>query len=119
LRAGFTLKNFAQWIKDGNIKGLAQVRVLPRIPSEQRARSVFVRKDIKAALDVLEKPELTAGLKGATIGQLARALTEAIESIPYAEVNRLRANPDDDSVRYISDALEALQGLVKDLDKGN
>ncbi len=119
LHAGFTLKNFAQWIKDGNIKGLAQVRLLPRILSEQRARSVFVKKDVKAALEVLEKPELSAGLKGATIGQLARALTEAIESIPYAEVIRLRANPDDDSVRYIADALEALQGLVKDLDKGN
>jgi hypothetical protein len=118
LRSGFSLRHFAEWIRDGNIKNLAQVRQLPRVLSEKRARDVFVKKDIKAALDVVEKPELSAGLKGATISQLARALTEAIESIPYAEFNRLRANPDDDAVRYITDALEALEHLVKDLNQG-
>jgi hypothetical protein len=118
LRSGFNLRHFAEWIRDGNIKNLQQVRQLPRVLSERRAREVFVKKDIKAALDVLEKPELSAGLRGATIGQLARALTEKIESIPYAEVNRLRANPDDDAVRYITDALEALEALVKDLNQG-
>ena len=117
LRCGFSLTDFSKWIRDGNIKGLAQVRQLPRVLSEKRAREVFVRKDVKAALDVLEKPELSAGLRGASIGQLARALTEAIESIPYGEFNRLRDNPDDDAVRYIGDALEALQGLVKDLNQ--
>jgi hypothetical protein len=117
LRAGFTLTDFAKWIREGNIKNLAQVRQLPRILSEKRAREVFVRKDVKAALDVLEKPELSAGLRGASIGQLARALTEAIESIPYGEINRLRDSPDDDAVRYIVDALEALQGLVKDINQ--
>ncbi len=115
LKAGFTLTDFSQWLRKGNIKGLQQVRQLPRVLSDKKARDVFVKKDIKAALDVIEKPELTAGLRGASISQLARALTEAIDSIPYAEFNRLRANPDDDAVRYINDALESLQGLVKDL----
>jgi hypothetical protein len=118
LKAGFTLSDFAQWIRKPNIKGLAQVRQLPRILPDKKAREVFLKKDVKAALDVLEKPELSAGLKGASISQLSRALTEAIESIPYAEFNRLRASPDDDAVRYITDALEALQGLVKDLNAG-
>ncbi|WP_128957201.1 hypothetical protein [Bradyrhizobium zhanjiangense] len=118
LRAGFDLTDFAQWIRKGNIKNLEQVRKLPRVLPDKRAREMFIKKDVKAALDVLEKPELNAGLKGASISQLSRALTEAIESIPYAEFNRLRANPDDDAVRYINDALEALQGLVKDLNAG-
>ena len=115
LKAGFSLTDFAQWIRKGNIKNLEQVRRLPRILPDKKARDVFLKKDVKAALDVLEKPELNAGLKGASISQLARALTEKIESIPYAEFNRLRANPEDNAVRYINDALEALQGLVKDL----
>jgi hypothetical protein len=118
LRAGFGLKDFAQWLRKGNIKNLEQVRRLPRILPDKKAREVFLRKDVKAALDVLEKPELNAGLKNASIGQLARALSEAIDSIPYAEVNRLRSNPDDDAVRYINDALESLQNLVKDLNLG-
>lgn len=119
LKTGFDLTNFAQWLRKGNIKGLAQVRQLPRILADKKAREVFVKKDIKAALDVLEKPDLNVGIKGASIGQLARALTEAIDSIPYAEFNRLRSNPEDDAVRYITDALESLQGLVKDLAKAD
>jgi hypothetical protein len=118
LKAGFDLTDFAKWLDKGNIKGLAQVRQLPRILPDKKARDVFLKKDVKAALDVLEKPELSAGLKGASIGQLARALTEAIESVPYAEVNRLRSNPEDDTVRYINDVLEALQSIVKDINAG-
>lgn len=119
LKAGFDLTSFAQWLRKGNIKNLEHVRKLPRILPDKKAREVFLKKDVKAALDVLEKPELTGSLKNATIGQLSRALTEAIESIPYSEVTRLRANPEDDTVRYINDALEALQSLVKDLNLGN
>jgi hypothetical protein len=115
LKAGFDLTDFAKWLRKGNIKGLAQVRQLPRILPDKKARDVFLKKDVKAALDVLEKPELSVGLKGAPIGQLARALTEAVQSIPYEELNRLRSNPEDDAVRYISDAIEALETLVKDI----
>lgn len=118
LKANFGLKEFAQWIRKGNIKNLEQVRKLPRILPDKKAREVFLKKDVKAALDVLEKPELSGTLKGASISQLARALTEAIDSIPYAEVVRLRSNPEDDAVRYINDALESIQGLVKDLNAG-
>ncbi|MGA8610698.1 MAG: ParB/Srx family N-terminal domain-containing protein [Xanthobacteraceae bacterium] len=118
LQAGFTIKDFAKWIVKGNIKNLEQVRRLPRILPDKKAREVFIKKDVKAALDVLEKPELSGTLKGATISQLSRALTEAIDKVQYSEVVRLRANPDDDAVRYINDALEALQGFVKDLNAG-
>lgn len=117
LRAGFTLKDFATWIRNNNIKNLAEVRALPRVLPDKKAREVFVKKNMKAALDVLEKPELTAGLRGASIGQLARALTEAIEQIPYIEFNRLRASPEDDAVRYINDAHDALRQLIADLSK--
>jgi hypothetical protein len=118
LKAGFTIKDFAKWIAKGNIKNLEQVRRLPRILPDKKAREVFLKKDVKAALDVLEKPELSGTLKAASISQLSRALTEAIERVQYSEILRLRASPDDDSVRYINDALDALQGLVKDLNAG-
>jgi hypothetical protein len=117
LKAGFSLKEFGQWIRDNNIKNLAEVRALPRVLPDKRARDIFIKKNMKAAVDVLEKPELTAGLRGASIAQLARALTEAIEQIPYVEFNRLRASPEDDAVRYINDAHEALGHLIADLSK--
>jgi hypothetical protein len=116
-RAGFTLKNFAEWLKNKNIKNLQSIRQLPRVLADKKARDVFLKKDVSAALDVLEKPELSANLRNATISQLARALTEQIDSISFAELRRLRANPEDDAVRYINDALESMQGLVTELNK--
>ena len=115
LQAGFNLSHFAQWIKNGNIKGLIQIRQLPAVLADKRAREVFLKKDLKAALDVLEKPDVAVGLKGATIGQLARGLTEAIDRLEYAELKRLKGAAGDDTARYLSDALEALQGLVNDI----
>lgn len=115
LKAGCTLDDFAQWIKSGLIGNLAQVRQLPRVLADKKSRGVFLKKGVKAALDTLEKPEVNADLKDATIGQLARVLTEKIEGIPFVELQRLRASPDDDAVRYMVDAQEALGNLMKEI----
>ena len=119
LRAGFTLSDFGKWMKGGKFKGLASVRPLPRVLSDKRARDVFIKKDIKAAQDVLEKPELSAGLKSATLAQLARALSEKVGAMPFQELVRLRNSPEDDTVRYVNDAYEELQRLVAELGKGD
>jgi hypothetical protein len=116
---GYTLKTFSEWIRSGKFKSLNQIRQLPRVLLEKRARETFIAKDIKAAVDVLEKPELSGSLKGATISQLTRALTEAVGSIQFSEVKRLRENPDDDTVRYILDAREALQELIDAIGQGD
>jgi ParB-like nuclease domain len=112
LRNGFNLADFGKWMKAGKFKGLASVRQLPRVLSDKKARDVFIKKDIKAAQDVLEKPELSAGLKSATVAQLARALAERVGALPFQELTRLRDNPDDDTVRYVADALDELQRLI-------
>jgi hypothetical protein len=118
LKAGFTLTNFAEWLRNGNIKNLADVRKLPRILPDKKARDLFIKRNVKAALDVLEKPELTVGVRGATIGQLSRALTEKVNSIRMEDLRRLQENPDDDDVRYIDDALEALEHIKKQIQLG-
>ena len=118
LRAGFDLTDFAGWIRKGNIRNLQEVRQLPRVLPDRRAREVFIRKDVKSALDVLEKPELASGLKGASVGQLARALAEAARTIRSEEIRRLQEHPEDDTVRHIEDALEELQYLLKQIQRG-
>ena len=118
LRAGFDLSHFAQWIRKGNIKTLQEVRQLPRVLGDKRARETFLKKNVKAALDVIEKPELSAGLKGASISQLARALAEAARSIRVEELRRFQENPQDDAVRYIEEALEELQYLTSQIQRG-
>lgn len=117
LAAGCSLDDFARWIKEERIKGLAGVRQLPRVLPDKKARDIFVKKGLKAALDVLEKPEVNSTLRDASVGQLARVLTEKIEGLPWAEVQRLRADPDDDMLRYLIDAQECLTTFVSELDK--
>lgn len=119
LRAGFSLADFAKWMRAGKFKGLASVRPLPRVLADKKARDVFIKKDIKAAQDVLEKPELSAGLKSATVAQLARALSEKVGAMPFQELVRLRNTPEDDTVRYVNDAYEELQRLVAELGKSD
>ncbi|PWC36757.1 hypothetical protein [Azospirillum sp. TSO22-1] len=119
LKAGFNLDNFARWIKDKKIVGLASIRQLPKVLGDKTARTVFLKKGIKAALDALEQPALNADLRNASLNQLARALTEKVEGIPLIELQRLRAEPDDDAVRYLADAMEALQGLMAEIDLSN
>jgi len=118
LRAGFSLGDFAQWLRDGKFKNLQYIRQLPRVLPNKATRDVFLKKGMKAALDIAEKPELAQGLRNATIGQLARALTEASNSIRIEELRRLQENPDDDALRYIEDALEALEYLTKQIQSG-
>lgn len=68
---------------------------------------------------MLEKPELSAGIKNATVAQLARALAEKVGAMPFQELMRLRDNPDDDTVRYVNDAFEELQRLIAELGKND
>jgi hypothetical protein len=117
LKAGFTLDDFADWIKSERIKGLAGVRQLPRVLGDKKARDAFVKKGLKAALDVLEKPEVNSTLRDANIGQLARILTEKLEGLPWPEIQRLRADPEDDMLRYLVDAQESLTTFLAELDK--
>jgi hypothetical protein len=117
LKAGFTLDDFATWIKDERIGGLVTIRQLPRVLADKKARAVFLKKGIKAALDSIEQPEVSSDLRNASISQLARVLTEKIEGIPFVELQRLRAHPEDDAVRHIADALEALKSLTAEINQ--
>lgn len=116
-QAGFTVDDFAGWIKSGKIGGLANIRQLPRVLNDKKARAVFLKKGIKAALDSIERPEISADLRNASIGQLARALTEKAESLPFNELQRLRADIEDDTVRYVSEAVEVLQTLLAEINQ--
>ncbi|MHB1101830.1 MAG: ParB N-terminal domain-containing protein [Devosia sp.] len=113
--AGFTLDHFAEWIKNGKIGGLATVRQLPRVLNDPKARAVFLKKGIKAALDAIEQPDIGADLQSASMVQLARALLQKVDSLPFGELQRLRANPDDDVIRHLGDTADAVRNLLTEL----
>jgi hypothetical protein len=106
---GFSIGNFAEWIHERKIDPLSTVRQLPAVLADPKAQKIFLKEGMRKAVAALDRPDLEVELGKAGIGQLARALTEALRRIEMTEVRRLRANPDDETVRSAYEALDELQ----------
>jgi hypothetical protein len=117
LKAGCNLDDFATWIKDGRIKGLIGVRQLPRVLADRKTRDVFLKKGLKAALESIEKPEVNSTLREASIGQLARVLSEKLDAVQWADIKRMRESVEDDTLRYLFDAQDGLASFLADFEK--
>ena len=117
LKAGFNLDDFAMWIKDERIKGLINVRQLPRVLADKKTRDIFVKRGIRAALDAIEKPEVNSTLREASIGQLARVLSEKLDAVQWADIKRMRESVEDDTLRYLFDAQDGLVSFLADFEK--
>lgn len=118
LTAGFGFGNFAEWIHDRKIDPLNTVRQLPAVLANPRAQKVFLKEGMRKAIAVLDRPDLEVELGKASVGQLARALTEALRRIEMTEIRRLRANPEDETVRSAYEALEELQTFRDEMQLG-
>jgi hypothetical protein len=112
---GFSTGEFAQWIHDRKIDPLSTVRQLPAVLADPKARQVFLKQGMRKAIATLDRPDLEVQLGQASLAQLARALTEAVRKIDLSELRRLRANPEDETVRSAYEALDELQGLRDEL----
>jgi hypothetical protein len=111
-KAGFTISDFAQWISDQKLYPLYTVRSLSRILANPKAREIFLKKNAKAAMDALERPDLDKALVDAKIEQLARALSQAIYKLPWHEAEKLRKEPGSELAQALSEALTNLTGLL-------
>ena len=115
LKAGFTFTNFAEWIHTEKLAPLNTIRVLPRILRNPKAREIFLKQDAKAAMQVLERPDLNKALSEAGIGPLAQALTQAIYHLPWREAERLRLDPASDTAQQLNEVFTALSELMNNL----
>jgi hypothetical protein len=113
--AGHTFTDFARWVHERKLEPLNTIRQLPEILRTPKAKEVFLKKGAREAVKLLDRPDLDKTLADADLGQLARALRQKIDSLPYDEVRRLRDNPDDEINQHILDVLDSLQGLARDL----
>lgn len=111
--SGYSLDDFATWIKRKRINNLAEVRQLPAVLASNKARRVFLAKGMKEAVKELDRPDLADELGQASIGQLCRALSESIGTVGLDEIQRLHDNPEDDELRYVYDAREALERFIQ------
>jgi hypothetical protein len=97
---------------------LNTVRALPRILASKEARQKFLKSGAKEALKLLDLPS-TLSLDNIPLESLARALTERVEAIPYAEVKGLQSDNASGKAQSLFAALEALQGLCTDITKND
>lgn len=117
--AGFTLTDFATWIRDEKLYPLWTVRQLARILRNPKARDAFLKYDARRATDLLEKPALSKALSDANLPQLVHALTQAIYQLPWLEAEKLRKDPSGETAQLLHEALDALSGLLKTSEDDN
>lgn len=111
-KAGLNVTDFSRWIHDERLYPLNSVRALPRILGNAKAKDVFLRQNARAAMQMIEKPDLSKALLEARIGQLAQALTQAIYALPWQEAERLRKDSTDEGSQALNEALIALTALL-------
>lgn len=97
--AGFDLPDFGDWIRDGKIWRLRDVRQLPKVLADPDARQMFVEggpRSIEDAMNLLRQrttastTEADATLTSASVFQLAEALARRIDEMPYSDLRALK-----------------------------
>lgn len=123
--ASLDLKDFGEWIRDGKIYRLADVRQLPRVLRDADAKREFLGggpRSIERAIKLCdikaeEKRKQTPGkvtLEDASMYQLSEVLTRCISDLPRSEWRALRDREYDDAEEKIG-ILENLSEQLKDL----
>lgn len=124
--ANLELQDFGEWIRDGNIYRLADVRRLPRVLADDEAREIFLRggpRSIEKAVKRLEQkeepiPPEKVTLDAASLHQLTQALARRLDDLPYSDVRALKNRDTSDAadqLRALEDLSEQLQGFLQDV----
>ena len=124
--AGLELQDFGEWIRDGNIYRLADVRRLPRVLDDVEAREIFLRggpRSIEKAAKRLEQkeeplPPEKVTLDAASLHQLTQVLARRLDDLPYSDVRALKNRDTSDAadqLRALEDLSERLQDLLQDV----
>ena len=129
--AGFDLRDFGRWIRDGQIYRLADVRKLPRVLADDGAKDVFVNGGIRSIEDAIAVAETNrqetvrpspadVSVADADMITLADALLQRIKSLPrddYLAMRDRQYDAADQDVDTLSDLSEHLGDLLQDVAK--
>lgn len=97
--ARFDLQDFGEWIRDGKIWRLRDVRQLPKVLADPKAKQIFVEggpRSIEDAINLQRQharttaTEANTTLTSASVFQLAEALARRVDEMPYSEVRALK-----------------------------
>jgi len=110
--AGFTKGDFAKWVIEGLIGRQENVRQLPRILDNEKARKVFLAEGAQEALRILEVPPPDASLAQATIAQLAQELQRRLARLEWREFQTMKSDPGNDNRTALVDVRAQLDEIV-------
>ncbi len=125
--AGLTLDNFGEWIRDGKIYKMADVRQLPKVLRNDETKKIFLEggpKSINSAIETInhkEREKLKKShttLESATIYQLTDVLIQKIGNLPFDQVSLLRDRQNKDSnekIRLLETLSLKLQELINNV----
>jgi len=91
--AGFTKADLAKWVIEGLIGPQQNVRQVPRILENPKARATFLEDGAQEALKVLEVPPADASLAEATLAQLAQELQRRLARLEWRDFQRMKSDP--------------------------
>ena len=111
-RSGFSEGDFSRWVDERKLFPLNTVRRLPQILDNPEARRVFLREGARAALTILDAPDLDTRLREANISQLARALQEKIDLLSFEDAERVAGQPDSEEHLELRDLLMSVGELL-------
>ena len=76
------------------------------------SRHVFLKKGARAAIKILDAPDLDTRLREADISQLAKALQEKIDLLSYDDAARIANRPESDEYLDLSDLLASVNDVL-------
>ena len=109
LTAGFNLKDFSKWVQNRIFSRLENVRRLPAILTDKKAKEAFLTKGDKMAVAILDAALVQADHSNLTLAQLARLLAERLRKINLEEIKKYK---DDLSALEPAALLDAKEELV-------
>lgn len=114
----YTKTDFAKWVINQNIDTAQNVRKIPAILGNKKAKDEFLRTNISNALKYLaQEDSAQKGLKDASMNDIILELINRIQTITYAEIKRLRdAEAAADERVNILDLSDELESLISDIE---
>lgn len=115
-KAGFSVSDFSKWIIDRKFRRLENVRRLPEILANDKAKAIFLSKKAEDALKIIDVPTPDTSLEDASLADLSREIINRImNGIDLAKIKELKENPDSTEYDLISSAKDSLEFLYKQI----
>ncbi|MCK9211871.1 MAG: ParB N-terminal domain-containing protein [Ignavibacteriaceae bacterium] len=116
INSGNNLNDFSIWVRDRKISRLENVRRLPAILSDKRAKELFMTRGDKAALALIDSAIIQTDQSSLSLIQVAKLLSEKLRKINFEEITRYKedaSSPELEALLETKDELISFSNLIK------